>query len=104
MEKLNSVPLEIQPLLNEFKEIVADYLLAGLPPLWSISHHIDLMLGSSFPNKSPHIMTATENEEVNKQVQELLDRGLIKESLSYCVIPAILTPKKGGEWRMCMDS
>ena len=53
IEKINSMPLEIQPLLNEFKEIVVDDLLVGLPPLRTISHQIDLMLGSSFPNKSP---------------------------------------------------
>ena len=104
MEKLNSVPLEIQPLLNEFKEIVVDDLPTGLALFKSISHHIDLMLGSSFPNKAPHIMTLEENEEVNKQVHELLDRGLIRERLSPCVVPATLTPKKGGKWRMCTDS
>jgi hypothetical protein len=49
-------------------------------------------------------MTPTEHEEVNKHVQELLDRGLVRESLSLCVVPTILTPKKGGEWRMCIDS
>jgi hypothetical protein len=33
-----------------------------------------------------------------------LDRGLIREILSPCVVPVVLAPKKGGEWRMCMDS
>lgn len=36
IEKLNSVPLDIQPLLNEFKEIMVDDLPIGLPPLRSI--------------------------------------------------------------------
>lgn len=45
-----------------------DDLPTGLPPLRSISHQIDLMPGSSFPNKSPHRMTPVENEEVNKRV------------------------------------
>jgi len=34
----------------------------------------------------------------------LLDKRLIEESLSPCVVPTILAPKKGGEWQMCMDS
>jgi len=49
-------------------------------------------------------MTPTENEEVRKQVQELLDKGLIKESLSPCAVPTVLSPKKYGGWRMCTNS
>jgi hypothetical protein len=65
---MSSVPPKIQPLLNEFKEIVGDDLPVGLPPLRSISYQIDLILGSSLPNKDPYQMTPIESEEVNKQV------------------------------------
>ena len=34
----------------------------------------------------------------------MLDKGLIKESLSPCVVPTVLIPKKDGEWRMCTNS
>jgi hypothetical protein len=34
----------------------------------------------------------------------LLDKGLVKESLSLCVVPTMLSPKKDGGWRMCNDS
>jgi hypothetical protein len=32
-----------------------------------------------------------------------LDHGYVRESLSPCVIPAILVPKKYSTWRMCVD-
>eukprot|EP00253_Pinus_taeda_P035912 PITA_35912 len=49
-------------------------------------------------------MSSKDNEEIRKQVQELLDKGLIWESLGPCVVLTILAPTKGGEWRMCTDS
>jgi hypothetical protein len=36
-------------------------------------------------------------------VQELLDNGYVRESLSPCVVPVILVPKKKDTWCMCVD-
>ena len=38
-----------------------------------------------------------------RQVQELLDKGYIRESLSPWVVPIILVPKKDGTSRMLID-
>jgi hypothetical protein len=95
---------EIQELLEEFADIVVDKLPRSLPPMRSVSHHIDLIPGDIFPNKSAYRLMPQENEEVKKQVQELLDKGLFRECLSPCVVPMVLSQKKDGGWRMCTDS
>jgi hypothetical protein len=83
---------------------VVDELPNSLPPIRSISHHIDLIPGESLPNKAAYRLIPRENEEVKNQVHELLDKGLISERLSSCAVPTVLIPKKDGGWRMCTDS
>eukprot|EP00253_Pinus_taeda_P018981 PITA_18981 len=95
-------PIEIQQMLKEFTDIVVDDLPDKLPPKRSISHHIDFIPGASLPNKAAYRMSPKDNEEIRKQVQELLDKGLIRESLSPCAVPTVLAPKKGGEWRIAL--
>ena len=91
-------------MLSDYNDIIVDDLPNDLPPVRSIGHHIDLILGATFPNKATYRMTPIENEEIKKQVQELLDKGLIRESSSPCTIPTVLSPRKDGGWRMCIDS
>jgi hypothetical protein len=61
-----TVPPKIQPLLNEFRDIVGDDLPTGLPPLRSISHQIDLIPGSSLQNKGLDQMTPAESGGLNR--------------------------------------
>ena len=65
--------------------------------LWSL----DLVPGAPLPNKAAYCKALKEKEELQKQVQEFLDRGYIWASISPCAVPALLTPKKDGSWRMC---
>jgi hypothetical protein len=102
--RVDDLPEEVQELLEEFTDIVVDELPRSLPPIRSVSHHIDLIPGASLPNKAAYRLMPQENEEVKRQVQDLLDKGLVRESLSPCVVPTVLSPKKDGGWRMCTDS
>jgi hypothetical protein len=102
--RVDDLPEEIQKLLEEFTDIVVDELPCLLPPIRSIRYHIDLIPGASLPNKAAYRLTPQENEEIKRQVQDLMDKGLIRESLSPCIVPTVLIPKKDGGWRMCIDS
>jgi galactitol-specific phosphotransferase system IIB component len=55
--RIDDLPEEIQELLEEFSDIVVDELPCLLPPIRSISHHIDLIPGASFSNKSAYRLT-----------------------------------------------
>jgi hypothetical protein len=92
----DDLPEEIQELLEEFADIVVDELPRSLPPIRSVSHHIDLIPGASFPNKAAYRLTPQENEEVKRKVQDLSEKGLVRESLSPCAVPTVLSPKKDG--------
>eukprot|EP00253_Pinus_taeda_P036651 PITA_36651 len=102
--EISDLSMEIQQMLEEFTDIVVDDLPDNLSPRRNISHHIDFIPRASFPNKAAYRMSPKDNEEIKKQVQELLEKGLIRESLIPCTVLTVLTPKKGGEWWMCTDS
>jgi hypothetical protein len=44
-----------------------------------------------------------EANEVKKQLQQLLEQGVIRPSTSPCGSPIIIVPKKYGTWRICID-
>lgn len=55
------------------------------------------------PNRPAYRVNPEEAKELERQVQDLMDKGYIRESLSPCSVPVLLVPKKDGTWRMCVD-
>ncbi|XP_074288809.1 uncharacterized protein LOC141613964 [Silene latifolia] len=104
VKKMESNDARIRELLVEFGDVFPDELPDGLPPKRGIEHQIDLLPGAALPNKPAYRCNPEEAKELQRQVQELIDRGYVKESLSPCAVPALLVPKKERTWRMCIDS
>ena len=44
-----------------------------------------------------------ENDEIKRQIQELILKGHIRPSASPCGSPIVLAKKKDGTWRLCND-
>ncbi|GKC56636.1 reverse transcriptase domain-containing protein, partial [Tanacetum coccineum] len=103
-EIISEAPLQVQPLLREFADVIPNDIPPGLPAMRDIQHCIDFIPGSVIPNRPAYRMNPKEFAELQRQVTELLEKGLIRESMSPCAVPALLVPKHGGTFRMCIDS
>ena len=92
----HSLPPAVANILQEYADVFPSEVPPGLPPLRRIENQIDLIPGASLPNRAPYRTNPEETKEIQRQVQELLDKGYIRESLSPCAVPILLVPKKDG--------
>ena len=70
--------------------------LLGLPPDREIEFSIDLLPGSSPISKAPYQMALAELRELKAQLQELLDKGFIRPTVSPWGAPMLFVKKKDG--------
>ena len=77
--------------------------LLGLPLDRDGGFTIDLVPGITPISKPPYGMTPLELEELKKELQELLDKGFIRLSVSPWGAPVLLVKKKDGTLRLCID-
>lgn len=99
VQERTASPREVKKLLERYKGIVGERKPETLPPFRDVNHCIDLIPGSTFPNKSAYKLTPNQNEELARQVHELLEKEFIRKSISPCAVPIVLAPKKEGTWR-----
>lgn len=98
-----SLPSIVVSLLQDFEDLFLEEIPHGLPPLRGIEHQIDFIPGAIIPNRPAYRANPEETKEIQRQVDELVQKGFVRESLSPCSVPVILVPKKDGTWRMCVD-
>jgi hypothetical protein len=87
------VPSVAISLLQEFDDVFPNDTPSGLPPLRGIKHQIDFVPGASIPNWR-YRSNPEETRELQRQVDELMEKGYIRESMSPCAVPCYLCLRK----------
>uniref|UniRef100_A0A2N9HIT5 Reverse transcriptase n=1 Tax=Fagus sylvatica TaxID=28930 RepID=A0A2N9HIT5_FAGSY len=75
-------PEEVKSVLNEFQDVFPEDLPDQLPPMRDIQHAIDFVPGATLPNLPHYRLNPTAHAELQRQVDALLQKGFIRESLS----------------------
>ena len=74
-----------------------------MPPPRSCDHSIRLVSGAKHVYIRPYRYPPTLKTEIEKQIQDMLDKGLIKPSPGPFSSALLLVKKKDGSWRPCVD-
>nr|GFB44465.1 putative reverse transcriptase domain, aspartic peptidase domain protein [Tanacetum cinerariifolium] len=77
--------------------------LPGIPPVREVEFNIELIPGSEPISKDPYRMALIGLKELKDQLQELLERGFIRPSVSPWGAPIFFVKKKDGSMRLCID-
>ena len=73
----DSVPPDFKTLISSYKDVFPDELPHQLPPHRAVEHSIPIHTDSSPPSKAPYRLSFPEQQELQKQLELLLDNGLI---------------------------
>ncbi|GKV53720.1 hypothetical protein SLEP1_g60237, partial [Rubroshorea leprosula] len=91
--------LEDIPVVREFPDVFPEDL-PGLPSNREVEFAIDLVPGTGLISKAPYRMAPAELKELKVQLEELLEKGFIRPSVSPWGAPVLFVKKKDGSMRL----
>ncbi len=89
----NKLPSVIVYFLKQSEDVFPEKP-RGLPPLSVIQHQINSIHRAPILNMPVYISNIKETKEIERQVEDLMSKGYMREILSPCALPMILEPKK----------
>ena len=98
--KRGQVNLEDIPVIKEFPYVFLEEL-PGLPPEKEVDLSIEVVQGTTPISRAPYCMAPTKLKEI--QLQELLDKGFVRPSVSPWGALVLFVKKKDDTLRMCID-
>ncbi|KAL0402639.1 UNVERIFIED_CONTAM: Transposon Ty3-I Gag-Pol polyprotein, partial [Sesamum latifolium] len=99
--KVSPGVLEVS-VVREFPDVFPEEL-PGLPPHREVDFEIETIPGAAPISIAPYRMAPSELKELKKQLEELLDKGFIRPSISPWGAPVLFVKKKDGSMRLCID-
>ncbi|KAL0537104.1 hypothetical protein IC582_026074 [Cucumis melo] len=96
------VSLSSEPVVRDYPDVFPEEL-PGLPPHREVEFAIELEPGTVPISRAPYRMAPAELKELKVQLQELLDKGFIRSSVSPWGAPVLFVKKKDGSMRLCID-
>ena len=90
------------PMIREFPNVFLEEL-PRVPSEREVDLSIEVLQGTTLISRAPYRMAPTELKELKTQLQELLDIGFIRPSVSPLGVPVLFVKKKDGTLRMCID-
>ena len=94
---------DIKTLVNEYKSVFPAEVPGGLPPRRRISHAIPMQPGVTPVAQRGRRLSYAQEQEMLKQVKDLMSKGWIDTSASPWGSPILFVKKKDGGMRMCVD-
>nr|GEY36933.1 putative reverse transcriptase domain, aspartic peptidase domain protein [Tanacetum cinerariifolium] len=88
--------------VREFVDVFPDEL-PGLPSAKEIEFGIELIPGAEPISKAPYRMAPVELKELKEQLQEMLENGFIRPSVSPWGAPVLFVKKKDGSMRLSIN-
>ncbi|XP_073035221.1 uncharacterized protein [Primulina eburnea] len=99
IEKKKEVGIEEIPVVAEFADVFLDEI-PGFPPAREVEFGIKLMPGTSPISRTPYRMAPAELRELKAQLQDLLDKGYIRPSVSPWGAPVLfITDERVQRWK-----
>ena len=100
--KRGQVNLEDILVIKEFPNVFPEEL-PGFPSEREVDLSIEVVQGTTPISRAPYHMAPTELKELKTQLQELLDKGFVRPSVSAWGAPVLFVKRKDGTLRMCID-
>ncbi|WVZ70085.1 hypothetical protein U9M48_018783 [Paspalum notatum var. saurae] len=102
LHSLVTKTLEEVPVVCEYPDVFPDDI-PGLSPDRAVEFAINLVPGTAPIAKAPYRMSGKEYDVLKRQLDELLEKGLIRCSVSPWGAPVLFVKKKDGSMRLCID-